>query len=92
MSNYLSASELADLIGCKPNQRTLMAKWLDKNGWQYVVDRSGLPKVARAYHDRKLGLSEEPAGSKYADTPDFSAFGTSEKHRTRKAKSKKLEE
>lgn len=42
MSAYLTADELADLIGCKPNQRSVMATWLKAwlltawtagNGW-----------------------------------------------------------
>jgi hypothetical protein len=74
MSDYLTASELADLVGCKPNQRTTMIRWLDNNGWIYAVDRSGLAKVARAYRDRKLGISEGKATSKYADAPNRPDF------------------
>lgn len=65
MSAYLAATELADLVGCKPNQRSAKAKWLDKNRWPYALDRSNLPKVSRAYHDAKLsGLSTKAL---YAD-------------------------
>jgi hypothetical protein len=74
MSGHLSASELADLVGCKANQRAKMAAWLDKNHWRYVVDSTGLPKVARAYYNRKMGINDEKQQAKYADTPDFSAF------------------
>lgn len=74
MSDYLTASELADLVGCKPNQRTLMIRWLDDSAWIYVVDRSGLPKVALAYRDRKLGISEGKADNKYADAPNLPTF------------------
>lgn len=81
---YLSASELADLIGCKPNQRSRMMAWLDENRWIYVVDVSGLPKVARAYHDRKMGIAEGPAQSKYAEGPDLNAFSNPTKTRRRK--------
>ncbi|WP_430228066.1 DUF4224 domain-containing protein [Paraburkholderia tropica] len=66
MSDYLTASELADLIGCKPNQRTRMINWLADNRWKYVVDRNGIPKVARAFRDLKLGCPRrrnfEPPG------------------------------
>lgn len=74
MSAYLSADELADLIDCKPNQRIKMAAWLKANKWKYEVGTSGLPKVARAYHDRKMGITEEETKSKYADEPNLQAF------------------
>ncbi|MDN7754077.1 DUF4224 domain-containing protein [Burkholderia gladioli] len=86
MSAYLSASELADLVGCKPNQRATMARWLDRNGWSYVVDIMGLPKVARAYRDQKLGLApdESPAKSRFATEPDFDALDEHVKQRRRR--------
>ncbi|KVM92288.1 DUF4224 domain-containing protein [Burkholderia stagnalis] len=59
MSDYLTAHELADLVSCKPNQRAAMARWLEQNHWRFVIDKSGLPKVARAYRDQKLGLTTE---------------------------------
>ncbi|WP_186062175.1 DUF4224 domain-containing protein [Burkholderia gladioli] len=76
MSAYLTASELADLVGCKPNQRATMARWLDRNGWSYVVDIMGLPKVARAYRDQKLGLAPEgvSADDRLSVGPDLDAF------------------
>lgn len=75
MSDYLTAHELADLVDCKPNQRAAMARWLDKNRWRYVVDSNGLPKVARAYHDQKLGLtSVEPKSTRYDAGPNLQAF------------------
>jgi len=42
MSDYLTAHELADLVGCKPNQRAAMTRWLDLNHWRFVVDKTGL--------------------------------------------------
>ncbi|KVD48645.1 hypothetical protein WS61_07440 [Burkholderia sp. ABCPW 11] len=76
MSAYLTAGELADLVGCKPNQRATMARWLDRNGWRYVVDTNGLPKVARAFHDQKLGIAPEESAidSRVATEPDFDAL------------------
>lgn len=71
---YLSAQELAALVGCKPNRRTAMVSWLEANHWRFAVDRNGLPKVARAYHDRKLGVTTESKQSKYADEPNLQAF------------------
>lgn len=74
VNEYLSAFELADLIGCKPNQRAAMIKWLTNNRWKFVVDRNGLPKVARAYHDAKLGVSTDDGSSKYDSGPNLDAF------------------
>jgi hypothetical protein len=52
MDNYLSIHELADLIGCKPNQRSTTMKWL-KNRWRYGLDSHGLPEAARIHHDKR---------------------------------------
>ncbi len=72
--SYLSASELASLVDCKPNQKCKMIAWLTKNRWRFEVSANGLPKVAQAYHDRKMGITEEKVQAKYADAPDFSSF------------------
>lgn len=74
MSDYLSSVELANLVGCKPNQRAAMTHWLEQNHWRFVVDKNGVPKVARAYHDRKLGISSDPQSAKYDATPNREAF------------------
>lgn len=74
MSDYLSASELSDLVGCKSNQRAAMIGWLKDNHWRYVVDKNGMPKVARAYRDLKLGLSDDHKNSRFDATPNLEAF------------------
>jgi uncharacterized protein YjcR len=74
MSGRMSADELAELVGCKPNQRCRMAAWLHKNHWKHEIDGNGLPIVAKAYRDRKLGISEEKNQAKYADGPNLEAF------------------
>ncbi|KWR88815.1 DUF4224 domain-containing protein [Cupriavidus sp. IDO] len=74
MSDFLSAAELAELVGCKANQRHEMAKWLDRHRWRYVMDKNGLPKVARAYYNRKLGIEESKTPAKYDSTPNLQAF------------------
>jgi hypothetical protein len=73
-TGYLSADELAELIDCRPNQRSKMISWLTTNRWRFEVASSGLPRVARAYHDRKMGITEEKSQAKYAETPNLSAF------------------
>lgn len=74
MSNYLTAQELASLVGCKANQRAAMVHWLTDNHWRFVIDKNGLPKVAREYHDRKLGISTETKSTKYDAGPNLEAF------------------
>lgn len=74
MSDRLSAQEIADIVGCKINQRCRMAAWLRKNHWKHEIDGNGLPIVARAYRDRKLGITEDKSLAKYADSPNLQAF------------------
>lgn len=71
---YLTASELASLVGCKSNQKCRMVAWLTKRHWKFDVDINGLPKVARPYHDRKMGVTEEKQQTKYAEVPNLKAF------------------
>lgn len=71
---YLTADELSELIGCKPNQRSKMATWLTARGWKFEINSSGLPRVARAHHDKKMGIIEGKIGLRYADTPNLNAF------------------
>lgn len=51
-----------------------MAHWLTDNHWRFVVDKNGLPKVAREYRDRKLGLSTDTKSTKYDAGPNLQAF------------------
>lgn len=73
-AGYLSADEIAELVDCKPNQRCRMIAWLKNNKWRYEVGSSGVPRVARAYHDRKMGVTEEKIQAKYAEEPNLEAF------------------
>jgi hypothetical protein len=76
MSDRLSADEMAEMMGLKPNQRCRMAAWLRKNHWKYEIDANGLPIVLRAYRDKKLGISEDKGAGKYADGPNLEAFAS----------------
>lgn len=70
-NNYLSAPELADLIGCKPNSYACMRRWLDRNGWPYSTSMTGMPKVSRTFHDAKMhGQISAPTEQE----PDFGAL------------------
>jgi hypothetical protein len=74
MSSRLSASELAEIVDCEPNQRSVMVRWLKDHNWKYDIDRHGLPIVMRAYRDKKLGLTDEKTPAKYTDEPNRQAF------------------
>ncbi|WP_425286163.1 DUF4224 domain-containing protein [Achromobacter kerstersii] len=75
MSEYLTASELAELVGCKANQRAAMANWLTANRWSYVVTMNGLPRVLREYRNRKLGLvDEQRTKARLEASPNVDAF------------------
>ncbi|WP_141710693.1 DUF4224 domain-containing protein [Paraburkholderia nodosa] len=88
MSDYLTSSELADLVGCQPNQRACMIRWLEKNGWAFVVDCIGAPKVLRLYRDRRLGVSDDPKTATVGDfEPDFAALD--EWHKNRRVRSRR---
>jgi hypothetical protein len=73
-NGYLTADELAELVDCKPNQRSRMTAWLKERRWKFEVGSTGLPRVARAYHDRMMGIIDEPKRQKYADEPNLKAF------------------
>jgi hypothetical protein len=59
MSDYLTARERVDLVGCKPNRRAAMKACLGKLASPFVMDRNGMPEVLRLCRDRKLGISDD---------------------------------
>lgn len=74
MSEYLTSAELADLVGCKPNQRAAMRGWLDKHRWKYIEAKNGLPRVLRKYRDIKLGINDGKETTKLDSSPNLNAF------------------
>ena len=70
-SPYLTRAELRELAGRE--QRAPIIEWLNARRWRYVLDADDWPKVARAYHDRRLGLTDAPASATEAE-PDFTAL------------------
>jgi hypothetical protein len=78
---YLRTSELAELVGCRPNQKSRMIAWLTKHGWRYVIDTTGTPKVARLYHDRKMGICDNKQQDDHADGPNLNAFSEGKNRR-----------
>lgn len=66
----LTADELAELTGY-PSARG-QRRWLDDNGWRYVVARDGSPRVARAYALQQMGVVGETVQS--ATEPNWQAI------------------
>ncbi|KGB99766.1 DUF4224 domain-containing protein [Burkholderia cepacia] len=54
MSLYLTTSELAELVGCKPRSHACMKRWLERNHWPFAVNIAGVPLVAREYYDARM--------------------------------------
>lgn len=75
MSKYLTAAELAELIGCSPHSFACMRRYLARNNWPFEPNLRGFPQVARDYHDSRMAGSM-PAGSAtdQGDEPDFTMF------------------
>jgi hypothetical protein len=57
-SPYLSEAELHDLTGRA--RRGAQTAWLRRNRWRFVLDADDKPKVARAYHDRRMADEATP--------------------------------
>lgn len=75
MSRYLTADELAELIGCAPTSFACMRRYLTRKSWPFEPSIRGFPQVSREYHDARMAGST-PAGAttEQADEPDFSMF------------------
>lgn len=62
-----------------------MTRWLIDRRWHFEIDSKGVPKVAREYHNRKMGITEGPTRSQYADEPNRHAFDEDiARHRTKR--------
>lgn len=75
-NNYLSASELASLIGCKQNSHACMRRWLNKKGWPFEENRAGFPQVSRDYHDARMHGQVVQAAQRKPQQPNFAALLT----------------
>lgn len=74
MNNYLSAEELASLIGCAPTSFACMRRYLERNTWPFEQNLRGFPRVSRAYHDARMSGSLAQMGVADCAEPDFSMF------------------
>ncbi len=75
MSDYLTAAELAEMIGCEANSFACMRRYLKKNGWPFEPNLRGFPKVSRLYHQARMSgkLDKQAENDDFAE-PDFSMF------------------
>jgi hypothetical protein len=75
MSRYLTAAQLAELIGCSPHSFACMRRYLARNNWPFEPNLRGFPQVSREYHDNRMGGSVV-AGAvvDQCDEPDFTMF------------------
>lgn len=77
VSGYLSAAELADLVGCAPTSFACMRRYLERNNWPFEPNLRGFPQVSRQYHQARMnGAAGLPAAQAPQDEPDFSMFTT----------------
>jgi hypothetical protein len=75
VNNYLTAPELAALIGCRENSYACMRRWLERNRWPFVRSITGFPTVARSFHDSMMaGAEPEIARKKIRVEPNFAAL------------------
>lgn len=74
-TNYLTADELAELIGCAPTSFACMRRYLERHSWPFEPNLRGFPRVSRAYHDARMsGIAAPGEPSDAAAEPDFSMF------------------
>lgn len=72
-SPYLTRSELRALTGRR--HRATVIAWLKQQRWRHVLDADGWPKVARAFHDARLGITDQPIPAAGVESePDFSSL------------------
>lgn len=80
LSDYLSAGELAELTGCLENSHACMKRWLDRNGWPYVENIRGFPRVWRKYHDARMSGENPEASVRPRIEPNFDALRILDQH------------
>ena len=75
MTRYLTADELAELIGCAPTSFACMRRHLARNSWPFEPNLRGFPQVSREYHDARMaGNVSADATIEHGEEPDFSMF------------------
>jgi hypothetical protein len=74
-TQYLTADDLAELIGCAPTSFACMRRYLERHGWPFEPNLRGFPRVSRAYHDARMcGTAALNVTPETGAEPDFSMF------------------
>lgn len=74
-TSYLTADELAELIGCASTSFACMRRYLERRQWPFEPNLRGFPRVSRAYHDARMSGTASPSMAPGVDIePDFSMF------------------
>lgn len=73
---FLTADELADVIGCASNSYACMRRHLTRNGVPFIPNLRGFPQVDRTYFEARMrGTAQSVAHELAAEAePDFSAI------------------
>lgn len=73
---FLTADELADVIGCASNSYACMRRHLTRNGVPFLPNLRGFPQVDRYYFEARMrGMAQAVASEMAAEAePDFSAI------------------
>lgn len=76
MGAFLTADELADVIGCASNSYACMRRHLTRNGVPFIPNLRGFPQVDRSYFEARMrGTAQSVAPEQAAEAePDFSAI------------------
>lgn len=68
---FLTPDDLKDLTDMViPSAQ---ARWLERNGWKFVLSAAGRPKVLWSYAEFRLGVAPEPEPD-CTTQPDFSRW------------------
>ncbi len=74
-TSYLTAVELAELIGCASTSFACMRRYLERHQWPFEPNLRGFPRVSRAYHDARMSGTAAPGPTPVVEAePDFSMF------------------
>lgn len=71
---HLTRADLKDLTGTPILVRQV--EWLRLNGWAFELDTHGRPKIARAYYEVRMGITQA-APPTAPSMPDWSSYATS---------------
>lgn len=76
MGAFLTAEELANVIGCASNSYACMRRHLTRNGVPFIPNLRGFPQVDRTYFEARMrGTAQSVAPERAAEAePNFSAI------------------